>query len=908
MSTDQLFGVRVLEVDPAQLRARFRVFFIGENALDPGDSVLPDDPGFLLRVLWESAHGVNGLHGPLADLVGAAMVRDDAWIAAHTPAFVAEYARVATHRHPLDEDSFFDAATPIPGRDCWLDEDELARGDYEIRVTDARWLVSLRRGQNWGTTMEPPAPTVPVTAVEASVEEAEARHARRAEGTGQGAYAAALLLGCLRERRGATDLAAEAYQRAVAVARDPERESRALLFLGELFAARGDSTDAVSAYRDALESAAERLQHRDRPGIADLVRDMGRPDVADGPHEAAELLHARAGLRIGPLLAELGSEDEARKAYGFAETHGDPGMVQEARRLAGTETPGERGYRLHGVGTEEQARRALLDAYGSAAVADFGLALYDREFARTEGLYGPRFARAEALHAALTEPAERAAAARIACDLACVHVRESEKERAAEVLAVASGEELVQAFCTSWGERGPAADDAGSAVLRLLVHRLREHDDAPALTRLLAEALEARGPALPVGVFHQFAEAAMEGDDFAEAADWYGRAAELGNPRAAHNLGAVRLRQGELAAAQDAFAWAEKLYDDEGEDEKRFDAASATAKVAHSRGDWAVCAAALARAAYHKALMKGQDSETALWSLVRLGGSLADFGDQVAARAAYGVVSASGVRVPSAVADVRAYRLLAAQGAPAAEESLRAMADAPGHPYAEQAAALLGGAPADEGIEPHAEEAARATAQEETGYVALVYAHWIASQQRDGRRRALGEWLLRDLAGGTGECAARAAVTLGADAHRAEDDESARGWFLRAMEHDHPEMNATAGNNLGLIAKKVHDLPEALRWFGPAARSDDDGAALAAAHLGELCYWLGEFEQALFWYRRTLDSDTEDPELVGEAAYRSGEILHRRGEEVAARHMLRRAVDSDFEEFAARARELMATL
>ncbi|MBO8191082.1 hypothetical protein ITI46_05140 [Streptomyces oryzae] len=404
MPTDH-FGVRVLGVDPTEQRACFRVFFVGDNDLDPGAEVLPDDAGFFLRVLWESASGVHSHHGPLADLIGADLVHDDAWVAAHTPLFVAEYARLTTHRHPLDEDSFVDAAISIPARDCWQDEDELPGAITRYASPTRAGLLPSAAARTGAPPWNPRrGPSMP-----------RRRMPKPATPNGPTARADG------RTRRpccwatcasGAADLAAEAYERAFAVAPDLESEARALLFELDLLAARGgDSMDAVFRYRHALECTGERIRGRDTLGIADLVRDMGHPEMANGPYGAAELLHARAGLRIGSLLADLGAEEEfARNALASAEMHGDPGMVQEARRLGGAETPGERGYRLYGVGTEEQARQALLDAYGSAAVADFGLTLYDQEFARTEGLYGPRFARAGECHAALTEPAELSAA------------------------------------------------------------------------------------------------------------------------------------------------------------------------------------------------------------------------------------------------------------------------------------------------------------------------------------------------------------------------------------------------------------------------------------------------------------------------------------------------------------------
>lgn len=107
-----------------------------------------------------------------------------------------------------------------------------------------------------------------------------------------------------------------------------------------------------------------------------------------------------------------------------------------------------------------------------------------------------------------------------------------------------------------------------------------------------------------------------------------------------------------------------------------------------------------------------------------------------------------------------------------------------------------------------------------------------------------------------------------------------------------------------LVAKRQRDLPDASRWFGRIVDSGHEDGPLAAAHLGELCYWLGAEPAALHWYQYTLDR-TDDPELVAEAACRAGEILHRRGERSAARPLLERAAATGAADFAEQATALL---
>jgi tetratricopeptide (TPR) repeat protein len=157
----------------------------------------------------------------------------------------------------------------------------------------------------------------------------------------------------------------------------------------------------------------------------------------------------------------------------------------------------------------------------------------------------------------------------------------------------------------------------------------------------------------------------------------------------------------------------------------------------------------------------------------------------------------------------------------------------------------------------------------------------------------------------------RALVLLGQTYHD-EDAGRARELYLRVV-----EMAGEAGGMatvvakmyLGALAKRDRDWPEALRWYQQVIDSGNENQApLAAAHLGELAYWLGDRGSAARYYELTLATDTRQPDLVGEAAYRLGEIRHGDGDLDLARKHLRRAVESGDEGFAAQAQTLLAKL
>ncbi|MEU1665829.1 tetratricopeptide repeat protein [Streptomyces sparsogenes] len=169
MSTD-LYGVRVLDVEPEDSRVRFRVFVVYYDTGSRTHAPLPDDPSFFFALLWEAAHRspISSLH-PLRR-VGVDEVLDAEWVAARTHRYVRRIERVATRNHPVadaDWERLHDFYHERDGR--WKHEDLLVQADYDVEVTDARWLESLSPGHGWATTfyaiaadqvLEEDAPTV----------------------------------------------------------------------------------------------------------------------------------------------------------------------------------------------------------------------------------------------------------------------------------------------------------------------------------------------------------------------------------------------------------------------------------------------------------------------------------------------------------------------------------------------------------------------------------------------------------------------------------------------------------------------------------------------------------------------------------------------------------------------------
>ncbi|MES4901738.1 MULTISPECIES: hypothetical protein [unclassified Streptomyces] len=157
MSIHPFYGVRVLTLAPDRRRVGFRVFVVDYNAKRRWHAELPQDPGYFLSLLWESA---DDRGGPLGDLFTWRELEDDGWVAVNARWFVESVERVAVRNHPLSDegwehiDALWEAG--IHQRDGgWPDEDLLVQADYEVQVTDPRWLEHLRPGLSWETGYYP---------------------------------------------------------------------------------------------------------------------------------------------------------------------------------------------------------------------------------------------------------------------------------------------------------------------------------------------------------------------------------------------------------------------------------------------------------------------------------------------------------------------------------------------------------------------------------------------------------------------------------------------------------------------------------------------------------------------------------------------------------------------------------
>ncbi|MFI5555360.1 hypothetical protein [Streptomyces sp. NPDC051738] len=162
-----LYGVRVLEVDLPHRRIRLRstVVYYDTGAHAP----LTDDASFFLRVFGETADGA-----PLGDVITRDQRLDEAWVDANTRWFIESVERIATRNYPLtdeevdellddenrvsfpwEEEPRFDEMSPESAAELVLSEETNVGADYDVVVTDPRWIEHLTAGDWWRTAAYP---------------------------------------------------------------------------------------------------------------------------------------------------------------------------------------------------------------------------------------------------------------------------------------------------------------------------------------------------------------------------------------------------------------------------------------------------------------------------------------------------------------------------------------------------------------------------------------------------------------------------------------------------------------------------------------------------------------------------------------------------------------------------------
>ncbi|MFB4293460.1 tetratricopeptide repeat protein [Nonomuraea sp. ATR24] len=628
-------------------------------------------------------------------------------------------------------------------------------------------------------------------------------------------------------------------------------------FAGTLRAAAERGEAAEELYRLVVELAEPAVAAEARVGLGRLLSDDGR--------------HCRAELCLLPATREAATAGAAWRAVGIA------------RRRRGDLT-----------GAVEAVREAMPDA--AVQLAELLEELGDADGARAALGEGAAAGDLESLRHLLVHLLERG---------------EYDAIPAQAERAVATGDpQTVAMGHWVWGDACRSTGDlAGAVKLYRLAMEAGDPDVVPGVRGDLAQALRARG-------------------DGGAAAEQAWLAIETGDPetaaRAGVNLGCWLHEDGDPLGAADAFAAALQASEQPGEPQGAAGTAlgnlAVLARQAAGRGEHQLAAQVLSRMGRHagetaRELGAACDDPAAVRGYFELAGHgpvteleiagrLAELGRTAEARAVYERLGGDEDPDVRFVAGGRLLELLEEQGDEDAFYSLaeRQAGDAES-PARAMFGSLLGMLQERQGDTEASLRTLRAAAESGAPPALTALAQALAGDGQVAEARRVYE---RVVAGEDAELAVRAMVAIG---HTYHDDDPglAREWYVRAVESGAGHASALGAMYLGALAKRERDFPEALGWYQRVIDAGDPESGMAAAHLGELCYWLGDLDGALRYYELTLGL-TDRPELVAEAACRAGEIRYRHGDLAAAGVLLARAVETGDETFAGEAEALLGKL
>ena len=139
------YRIRVLAIDKPARRVSLRVFVVCYDSIVVRQGI-PTDASLFLRILCTGAMSVRT--ESLREIISDDQFFDEAWIDANTHRFIERVTRTrAQNDRPAK-----DKQPPMFVAETFMDEDILTQADFEVVVTDARWIEHLTVGMTWQTS------------------------------------------------------------------------------------------------------------------------------------------------------------------------------------------------------------------------------------------------------------------------------------------------------------------------------------------------------------------------------------------------------------------------------------------------------------------------------------------------------------------------------------------------------------------------------------------------------------------------------------------------------------------------------------------------------------------------------------------------------------------------------------
>jgi len=157
MSTD-LYGVRVLDINKDEKKVKLRVFVVYYDTNYKYHQPIPVDKSFFLRILWDKGDNRFGGESSIGEEITLDNYLDEAWVDHNTYRFVEKLEILSNKNYPIEDyseyfDFYYERESDNPNYTAsWQDEDKLVQCDYNLFVSDEKYLDHLSVGLSWGTT------------------------------------------------------------------------------------------------------------------------------------------------------------------------------------------------------------------------------------------------------------------------------------------------------------------------------------------------------------------------------------------------------------------------------------------------------------------------------------------------------------------------------------------------------------------------------------------------------------------------------------------------------------------------------------------------------------------------------------------------------------------------------------
>jgi hypothetical protein len=150
MSTD-LYGIRVLKTAPQEKKVTVRVFVVYYDVSYKNHQPIPKDHSFFLRILWNKGDTRFGKGGPIGNEINVDQILDESWVDANTYQFIEKVEQLSQSNFPVDDYSAYQNFY-YERNGTWENEEKLVQADYDVYVTEVKYMQHLSDGMSWGTT------------------------------------------------------------------------------------------------------------------------------------------------------------------------------------------------------------------------------------------------------------------------------------------------------------------------------------------------------------------------------------------------------------------------------------------------------------------------------------------------------------------------------------------------------------------------------------------------------------------------------------------------------------------------------------------------------------------------------------------------------------------------------------